>query len=61
MEGDDSSKEKKINGMKQEIEKFFEKRKIKIKNVYLTCGENIEGFGAFNDHVAEMILEITNG
>jgi len=61
MEGDDSSKEKKINGMKQEIEKFFEKRKIKIKNVYLTCGENIEGFGDFNDHVAEMILEITNG
>ena len=58
-EGDKAAK---LDEIKKQITDFFEKRKIKINDIFITCGETIEGFEdvkKFNDHVAEMILQIT--
>ncbi|KKM14704.1 hypothetical protein LCGC14_1703430 [marine sediment metagenome] len=54
--------EKKIEETKKQITEFFEARKVSINEIFLTCGETIEGFAdikKFNNRVAEMILEIT--
>jgi translation elongation factor EF-Tu-like GTPase len=59
VEGD---KEKKLEEVKAQINNFFEARKIAINEIYITCGETIEGFEGietYNNQVAEMILEIT--
>ena len=55
-------REKKLEEVKQKISEFFETRKIAISDVYITCGETVEGFEdveTYNNQVAEMILEIT--
>ena len=59
LEGD---REKKIEEMKKAIADFFIARKIKINEIYLTCGETIDNFidiERYNNRVAEMILQIT--
>jgi translation elongation factor EF-Tu-like GTPase len=59
LEGD---REDKLKEIEKQISDFFEKKKIKIRETFVTCGENIEGFAdveEFNDRVAEMILKIT--
>jgi hypothetical protein len=59
IEGD---REAQLEKMKKKITSFFEKRKIKINDFFITVGEaNIEGFEEieeYNNHVAEMILKI---
>lgn len=55
-------KEKEIETIKFKIDDFFNKRRIKVEEWFLTCGETVENFDeveAFNNQVAEMILEIT--
>ncbi len=49
----------KLDEIKKQIGDFFNKRKIKINDFFVTCGETIDGFDDFNNHVAEMILKIT--
>ncbi|MFX1570697.1 MAG: hypothetical protein ACFFCV_20355 [Promethearchaeota archaeon] len=59
VEGD---KEKKLNEVKSKINDFFKARKISINDIFITCGETVEGFEdveTYNNQVAEMILEIT--
>lgn len=59
---DDPEINEKLEDMKDQIKQFFEKRKINIKEFFITCAERIEGFKdveTYNDHVAEMILEIS--
>ncbi len=59
VEGD---KEKKLEEVKAQINDFFEKRKIAINDIFITCGETVEGFEdveTYNNRVAEMVLEIT--
>jgi translation elongation factor EF-Tu-like GTPase len=54
--------QKKLDEMKKDIEAFFEKKKIQTVDYFITCGEKIEGFEdteLYNNHVAEMILQIT--
>ncbi|MFW9901319.1 MAG: hypothetical protein ACFFDY_08525 [Candidatus Thorarchaeota archaeon] len=58
-EGD---KEKQLNDVKSKIIDFFKTRKISVNDIFITCGETIEGFEdieTYNNQVAEMILEIT--
>jgi len=58
-EGD---KEKQLNEVKSKIIDFFKTRKISVNDIFITCGETIEGFEdieTYNNQVAEMILEIT--
>jgi len=58
----EGNKEKKLEDVKAKITDFFSKRKIAINEVFITCGETVEGFEdveTYNDRVAEMILEIT--
>jgi GTPase SAR1 family protein len=59
LEGD---RDTEIERIKKAISAFFEKRKIKIEDFYVTCSETFENFQdieKFNDQVAEMILKIT--
>jgi len=59
LEGD---KAVKIEEAKKKITDFFSKRKIKIENIFTTCGETVEGFAdveEYNNKVAEMMLKIT--
>jgi len=59
LEGD---REEKLEEMKKAITDFFITRKIKVNDVYLTCGETIDNFidiEKYNNRVAEMILQIT--
>ena len=52
----------KLDEIKKQIEDFFGKRKIKINDIFITCGETIEGFEdieTYNNVVAEMILKIS--
>ena len=54
--------DKKLEDVKAQINDFFDARKIAINDTFITCGETIEGFEdieAYNNQVAEMILEIT--
>jgi len=58
----EGNREEKLEDLKKSIAKFFRKRKIEVRETFVTCGENIEGFAdveEFNDRVAEMILRIT--
>jgi len=59
LEGD---KEAKVENIKSTISDFFSKRKINVKDYFITCGETVDNFEdieKYNDHVAEMILKIT--
>ena len=50
-----------LEKMKKAISAFFEKRKIKVKEYYVTCSETIENFSEvtkYNDRVAEMLLNV---
>ncbi len=58
----DGDREKKLETMKKDIIDFFTARKIKINDVYVTCGETIDNFidvEKYNNRVAEMILNVT--
>ncbi|MHA1293656.1 MAG: hypothetical protein ACTSQJ_13440 [Promethearchaeota archaeon] len=62
MEGSKAQKEKKIDGIKTQIKDFFKERKIEVIDIFITCGETVEGFAdveTYNNAVAEMILKIT--
>jgi len=57
----EENREEKIEAMKEKIIEFFNKRDIKIRDFFVTCAEDIEGFEEveeYNNHVAEMILSI---
>ena len=59
LEGD---KEKELEKLTKKINDFFNKRKINIKEIFVTCGETVDNFNEveeYNNHVAEMILKIT--
>lgn len=59
LEGD---KEAKVDNIKSTISDFFNKRKINVKEYFITCGETVDNFEEvekYNDRVAEMILKIT--
>ena len=61
LEGNKAQKDKKLQDIQKKINDFFQKRKIGVKGVYMTCGETIEGFAdieSYNNAVAEMILKI---
>jgi hypothetical protein len=54
--------EKQVEEYKAAIEEFFKKRKISVKEFFITCAESVKGFEdvqTYNDRTAEMILEIT--
>ena len=54
--------EKELENVKKEISNFFEQRKVKVEDFYITCGEIIEDFDdieKYNNRVPEMILQIT--
>ena len=58
----EGNKEKKLNDVKSKINDFFKTRKIAVNDVFITCGETVEGFEdveTYNNQVEEMILEIT--
>ena len=55
---DAKDKDKKISKMKAEIEDYFNKRKIEIKNVFYTCAIDNPDFKEYNDNAARMILDI---
>ncbi|MHA1192693.1 MAG: hypothetical protein ACTSP9_10405 [Promethearchaeota archaeon] len=59
LEGD---KEAIVENIKSRISDFFNKRKINVKEFFITCGETVDNFEdikKYNNHVAEMILKIT--
>jgi len=59
---DDPNRSEKLEELKDEIREFFGKRKINVKEFFITCAEQIEGFEdaqTYNDHVAEMMLKIS--
>ena len=61
VEGNKAQKEKKIEAAKKKMVDYFGKRKIAVKETYITCGETVEGFAdveTYNNTVAEMILRI---
>ncbi len=41
------------------VKNYFSKRKIKVKDFYVTCAENNEEYKVYNKAAAEMILNIT--
>jgi len=59
LEGD---RDKGLEDIKSKINKFFNQRKISVSDYFITCGETVSNFEEveeYNNHVAEMILEIT--
>jgi len=59
--GDSDARKKKLEEIKKKITDFFTERKIKVSDIFVTCGEKIEGFEdveAYNNAVAEMMLKI---
>lgn len=59
LEGDKAIK---MEEVKKKITDFFLRRKIKITEIFTTCGETVEGFAdveEYNDKVVEMMLIIT--
>ena len=59
LEGD---RDRELEDIQKKISEFFQKRKIKVEDYFITCGETVKNFQdveEFNDHVAEMILKIT--
>jgi hypothetical protein len=62
IEGNKTQKQKNLEDMKKKIEAFFKTKKIRINDIFITCGETVEGFEdieVYNNQVAEMILKIT--
>ncbi|MHA1150531.1 MAG: hypothetical protein ACTSR8_20115 [Promethearchaeota archaeon] len=62
IEGSAAAVKKKIDETVKKITGFFTERKRKINDVFIVCGETIEGFAdieTYNNNVAEMILKIT--
>ena len=62
LEGTKPQKEKKLTEIKKKIADFFKERKITVVDTFITCGETVEGFAdieAYNNAVAEMMLQIT--
>lgn len=58
----DGNIDEKLEEVKEKINAFFEERNIKVKGLFVTCGEEIKNFDkveTYNNHVAEMILDIT--
>lgn len=54
--------DKEMENIRKKIDEFFNKRKITIKEFFITCGETVDNFEKveeYNNHVAEMILKIT--
>jgi len=54
--------EQKVEEAKTEIENFFNQRKIKVKEFFITCAESVKGFEdvqTYNDRTVEMIINIT--
>ena len=61
LKGNKVQKEKKLEEFKKKIEAFFQNRKVEINDIFITCGETVEGFAnieTYNNTVAEMILKI---
>lgn len=57
----EEDRDQKVAEMKEKIREFFKKRDINIRDFFITCAEDIEGFKEveeYNNHVAEMILSI---
>ena len=54
----ENERKKTVENMKAEILDFFSKRKITVKEWYVTCAESSPAFEKFNDTAAEMILKI---
>ena len=55
-------KEKEIEKLIKKINDFFNRRKIIIQDIFITCGETVDNFDEvekYNNRVAEMILIIT--
>ena len=55
--------EKELENVKKKITDFFEKRRVKVEDFFITCGEIIEGFEdveSYNNKVPEMILSIVS-
>ncbi|MHA1763035.1 MAG: hypothetical protein ACTSYC_04650, partial [Promethearchaeota archaeon] len=44
IDGDASAKQKKIEEAKKQIVEFFKNKKITVEDVFITCGEIVEGF-----------------
>jgi len=42
------------------VKKYFDKRRIKVKDFYVTCAEDNEEYKIYNKAAAEMILKITS-
>ena len=58
---DPKDAEKKIAKIKAEIDDYFGKRKIEIKNYFYTCAIDKPDFKKYNDNSARMILDISLG
>ena len=41
------------------IKNYFLKRKIRVKDFYITCAEDLEEYRVYNKAAAEMIMKIT--
>ncbi|MCP4762492.1 MAG: hypothetical protein GY870_11990 [archaeon] len=50
--------ELKMEELKIKVNNFFNKRKVKIKNIFFTCAEMNEEFNLYNNNAAQMILKI---
>lgn len=62
VEGNAAAVKKKLDEATKRIKEFFTERKRKVNDVFIVCGETIEGFEGieeYNNNVAEMILKIT--
>ncbi len=53
--------EERLEEIKEEIKKYFTKRRIKVKGFFQTCAINKENYKKFNDNAAKMILDIALG
>ncbi|MHA1674397.1 MAG: hypothetical protein ACTSYI_12320 [Promethearchaeota archaeon] len=58
MEGTDEEKDQKISAVKEEITKYFQKRRITVKEYFQTCAIDKAGFEDYNDNTARMILDL---
>lgn len=58
---DEQARAKVIEKMKKEIEAYFAKRQISIKDYFQTCAIDKPGMTALNDNTARMILDIALG
>ncbi|MBD3350287.1 MAG: hypothetical protein GF364_02265 [Candidatus Lokiarchaeota archaeon] len=54
----EDDKEKFLKDYQEKVEAFFGKRKIKIKDVFITVADTNKEFKEFNDNTVRMILDI---